>query len=126
MDFEKEAREIAYGFWCGNCEGPSARPCKKHEGCYELIIEIKEALLRAHRQGQEEMRERASGAVPTSWLDSLLTGKGSPKIPYQGPDVEKLLDSLSNRIRNLPIFIDEQKSSPEFLPKASTKEVGIK
>lgn len=60
MDFEKESREIAYGFWCGNCEGPSARPCKKHEGCYELIIEIKEALLRAHRQGQEEMRERSA------------------------------------------------------------------
>lgn len=115
MDFEKEAREIVD--WS---------PYIGMHGEDALAKRIAQALLRAHRQGQEEMRERASGAVPTSWLDSLLSGKGSPKIPYQGPDVEKLLDSLSDRIRNLPIFIDEQKSSPEFLPKAYTKEVGIK
>lgn len=45
-------------------------------------------------------REACAKAVPTSWLDSLLTGPGkvigSP--PYDGKDIERLLDAVRQRI----------------------------
>ena len=104
MDFEKEAREIV---------GEACEPC--NDAQRDILVEyIAEHLLRAHRQGQEEMRERAAKAA------SLLNGWGSGKVA-------ELANIVVADIRSLPLTpIQEEKSSPEFLPKASTKEVGIK
>lgn len=44
--------------------------------------------------------ERAAEAIPTSWLDSLLTGPDAVvgKPPFGCPDVEALLNAIKNRI----------------------------
>lgn len=44
-------------------------------------------------------RKRCANLVPTSWLDSLLSGKDAPKLPLGGREVEALLRGIQDRIR---------------------------
>ena len=105
MDFEKTALELR-----DHLERNSEGSAIISDFC---LPDIAKALLRAHRQGQEEMRERAAKAA------SLLNGWGSGKVA-------ELANIVVADIRSLPLTPIQEKSSPEFLPKASTKEVGIK
>lgn len=49
----------------------------------------------------KEITERLADAIPSSWLDPLLTGKnkviGEP--PYDCPDIEHLLNGIRERIK---------------------------
>lgn len=45
-------------------------------------------------------RQRCAKLVPTSWLDSLLSGKDAPKLPLGAREVEALLRGIQDRIRN--------------------------
>jgi hypothetical protein len=45
--------------------------------------------------------EDCASCVPTSWLDPLLTGAGTPKLPLDEPSVERLLRGVAERIRAL-------------------------
>lgn len=52
------------------------------------------------------VKEAAADCVPSNWLDSLLTGPnkvlpGSGK--YSGPDIERLLNAIRERIRSLEL-----------------------
>ncbi len=44
-------------------------------------------------------RKRCASLVPTSWLDSLLSGKDAPKLPLGAREVEALLRGIQDRIR---------------------------
>lgn len=60
---------------------------------------------RKHRESMASMagrlREAAVKAIPTTWLDSLLTGPDAVigKPPYGVPDIEKLLSAVRDRVR---------------------------
>lgn len=58
------------------------------------VIDFAESLIR-------QERDRCADMVPTNWLDPLLTG--SSKVlpstqPYRGPDIERLLVAIRDRI----------------------------
>jgi hypothetical protein len=59
-------------------------------------------LTAAHAAGVRAGMLRAAQMVPTSWLDSLLTGKeavvGTP--PFGCPDIERLLSAIAAAIRS--------------------------
>jgi len=61
----------------------------------------------SERPGEgEAMREAAAKAIPTSWLDPLLSGPVSALDGHGDwgcPDVERLLAALADRIRALPL-----------------------
>lgn len=69
MDFEKEAREIAWGFACGNCGGDSdeereaLEDCCEADGCVALMLDVEQALRRAYTAGQKDMRESCALVV---------------------------------------------------------------
>lgn len=70
-----------------------------------LEAQIDAALSSARVAGREEGIARAVKAVPTSWLDALLSG---PETALKGkggtwgcPDVERLLRAIAGRIRAL-------------------------
>ena len=58
---------------------------------------IQAALDAAYAAGLRE----ASKQVPTNWLDGLLTGKAAPKLPWNCPEIEKLLRGVKQRIERL-------------------------
>lgn len=49
---------------------------------------------------RREYSDERNAAVPTSWLDPLLTGRDAAigKPPYDGLDIERLLRAVSDRI----------------------------
>ena len=46
-----------------------------------------------------ELKEKAINAVPTNWLDPLLTGKDVTDLPWDSPEIEQLLRGVKERIR---------------------------
>lgn len=46
----------------------------------------------------QDERERCARMVPTNWCDALLTGPDAPKLPMDGPALEKLLLAIQKRI----------------------------
>lgn len=61
----------------------------------KFIAELQEL----HQQGIEKVKEKAIGAVPTNWLDPLLTGKDVPKLPWNCPEIEQLLNGVKEKIK---------------------------
>lgn len=52
----------------------------------------------------ESMRRACVEAIPTSWLDSLLSGSdGLGKPPWNGPDIERLLRAVKARLESIEI-----------------------
>ena len=49
---------------------------------------------------KEEEEEAILGAIPTNWLDPLLTGpnKVIGPYPYTGTDIENLLRAVKDRV----------------------------
>jgi hypothetical protein len=45
--------------------------------------------------------EECAKAVPTSWLDPMMTGPNSVKGNFDGPSTERLLQAVAERIRSL-------------------------
>lgn len=69
----------------------------------------------APRPGGFILREDALAAIPTNWLDSLLTGPDAALragYSYNGDDIERLLRAVRDRIAALSV----SPSSPQ--PKA--------
>lgn len=95
MNFEKEARELLDVV------------SEDYSPTYIAIME--EALRKAYLSGQESMRAGAGKAVPTTWLDSLLSGKDGVKLPLQQDGVEQLLLRLRTRIISLPLQSNDEK-----------------
>lgn len=122
MDFEKEAREIR-----DKLEMESDGSAIITDGCLpDLIAALQSIYDRAHRQGQEEMRERAA-ATCIELQAGFLSNEYSLGQPMASIGERVACRSCSDKIEALPLTpIKEEKSTPEFLPKASTKEVGIK
>jgi hypothetical protein len=73
-----------------------------------ICKEIAKALRDAERRGLQ----RAAKLIPTTWLDPLLTGANSAVKgpPYTCPDIECLLDQLTQRILR---EAEHQASRPE-------------
>jgi len=91
MDFNDEAKEILRK--------------EIHAGLFDpndMREAIATALRKAYVSGQEDMRKRSGQSVPSNWVDSLLTGDGVPKLPYNCPEIERLLMGVRDRIRSLP------------------------
>lgn len=88
----------------------SGEPNIFHMRVHALAIEV--ALLNAgvtlerYEDIRAEERERCAKAIPTNWLDPMLTG---PTAALKGnggtwgcPDIERLLKAIGTAIRNLP------------------------
>jgi hypothetical protein len=75
-------------------------PMPGHEGKLALIVEAvnSHASLLEERERLKEALEDIANEVPTTWLDPLLTGPGTPKLPLDGPAVEWLL-RVATRVR---------------------------
>lgn len=60
---------------------------------------------RAKKAAQKARSKRDKailGAIPTTWLDPLLTGSDAvAKPPYTCTDIERLLDSIRNRVQTI-------------------------
>jgi hypothetical protein len=58
------------------------------------------ALEMQHRAVLVGIQQRAINAVPTTWLDSLLTGPDAVigKQPFVGTDIERLLTAIRKRV----------------------------
>lgn len=95
MDFDKEAREIASGVACGNCDGADMRKCNRADGCTELAKEISQALRRAFVAGQMEMRESSAGLC-----DSYDVADQSPELLSASKEAANI---LADSIRTLPL-----------------------
>lgn len=50
------------------------------------------------RESAVEAFEEAAKEVPTSWVDSLLSGKESPSLPWNCPQIEWFSSKLKERI----------------------------
>jgi len=46
-----------------------------------------------------EEREACVKIVPTTWLDPILSGPGMKAPPFNGPDIERLLQLIAAAIR---------------------------
>jgi len=49
-------------------------------------------------QTAQALLEAAKECVPNNWLDSLLTGKDVPPLPWNCPEIERLLNGVRARI----------------------------
>ena len=60
---------------------------------------IAQGLRQANAEGRAAERKACLEAVPTSWLDPLLTGpEAVVSLPLDGPAVERLLQAVARRI----------------------------
>jgi hypothetical protein len=46
----------------------------------------------------DPLREKVLGAIPSSWLDPLLSGPQSITLPATGPQIEALLRAVHRRV----------------------------
>jgi hypothetical protein len=54
------------------------------------------------RDAYTDLGNRLIAAVPTSWLDPLLTGPDAiGKLPFGCPEIEALMTGVSNRLRRI-------------------------
>lgn len=60
------------------------------------LISLQRTQLQAIRK---QTVEECAKCVPTNWVDSLLSGKGTPTLPLDGLAVERLLRKIQDRIR---------------------------
>ncbi len=58
-------------------------------------------LNKAHALGRKQALAEAVAAIPTTWLDPLLSGSDSIKIPAGCPDIEKLLLGIKACIQEI-------------------------
>jgi len=69
-----------------------------------FVLEQLRAVAR-HVASRDEVRREAlleaANAIPTSWLDPLLSGGKAPKVPMTGPALETMLRAIVSRIRAL-------------------------
>lgn len=50
-----------------------------------------------------DLVEQCAAAVPSNWCDHLLSGRDAPKLPLDGPAVERLLRGVAARIREMKV-----------------------
>lgn len=53
------------------------------------------------KQERDAVVEEAIAAVPSNWLDPFLSGKEAPPLPWNCPEIERLLNRVRDRIRTL-------------------------
>jgi hypothetical protein len=87
-------------FWCYDSTKPDDLDAAIVRN--EAPLYTADQLTAAHAAGVRAGMLRAAQMVPTSWLDSLLTGKeavvGTP--PFGCPDIERLLSAIAAAIRS--------------------------
>lgn len=47
----------------------------------------------------KELIEKVIKDIPSNWHDPLLSGEDVPKLPYNCPEIEQLLNGVRDRIK---------------------------
>lgn len=56
----------------------------------------------AEKVASQRLGEKVLAAIPTTWLDPLLTGpKAVVKVPATCPDIERLLRAIKARVEQI-------------------------
>src|ERR1022692_3875542 len=76
----------------------------RNENDWDSLVKVIDATIKEREAARWSLPEIA-GVVPTSWLDSLLSGPGAVigKPPFDCKDIEFLLDGIRKRILNFEI-----------------------
>lgn len=85
------------GWFCGRAEQWDG-----HNGEHEFIS-LAQYVATASQLAYERGRDESAKAIPTNWLDSLLSGDEAVvgKPPWNCPELESLLSAVRERIRAL-------------------------
>lgn len=123
MNFEKEAREkidlLLAGAQSIDSDGTPSQVGPSADELRSVAV----FLSKAFSSGEAVMLRRAKDSIENLVMPHEAKFRKSNNDRFAILLYHKVLDAL----RSLPLTpIEEEKYTPEFLPKASTKEVGIK
>lgn len=97
---DRELVEKLFLDWCPHwLEQPAG---KRQPSLRPKSLQCKDCVAKDFARARQKGREEALAAVPTNWLDSLLSGPNKVGEPPLGaPEVERLLLCIRERIQAL-------------------------
>jgi len=96
MKTEERARRLVYNV-ANSLGAETPRGPQLEKAAKETLRHVREA----QREAEAETRATDKAAIPSNWLDPLLSGDDGLLVPAGCPEIEKLLNELRERIDTL-------------------------